>query len=314
MATLTNGEHLIRLVVLKSLMNMNYNSLVFKLGRLLNKRVYIFPFNREIETNIENMQIYYNILNECKINKHVALTLPEYCLSFKLKTIELCREEDTKEAEKLIYIEKWLYNHAKDILDESDEILTVKYQLVYSIGDQAQLDGGKLRWEVARDVLELTRICLKELKKVYPNSIEFKKNFGKKQSFPLIRLLDTEVYDDLVKKICYYFLKRIGVDPDLPQFTKEDINQLTEFILEKKIDEINQNKIDYICNTNKINSSKSTNSTLKQILLILRGILSHDILFSVLNKRWKVEYGINEKSHLMQAVPYRAKDVPSERY
>jgi len=296
LATLTNGEHLIRLVVLKSLMNMNYNSLVFKLGRLLNKRVYIFPFNREIETNIENMQIYYNILNECKINKHVALTLPEY------------------EAEKLIYIEKWLYNHAKDILDESDEILTVKYQLVYSIGHQAQLDGGKLRWEIAKDVLELTRICLKELKNDFPKSIEFNENFDKKQSFPLIRLLDTEVYDDLVKKICYYFFNRNGVDPDLPQFTKEDINQLTEFILEKKIDEINQNKIDYICNTNKINSSKSTNSTLKQILLILRGILSHDILFSVLNKRWKVEYGINKKSHLMQAVPYRAKDVPSERY
>jgi hypothetical protein len=293
---------------------MNYNSLVFKLGRLLNKRVYIFPFNREIETNIENMQIYYNILNECKINKHVALTLPEYCLSFKLKTIELCREEDTKEAEKLIYIEKWLYNHAKDILDESDEILTVKYQLVYSIGHQAQLDGGKLRWEIAKDVLKLARICLKELKNNHPNSIEFNENDDLKQSFPLIRLLDTEVCDDLAKKICDYFFNRNGVDPDLPQFTKEDINHLTEFILEKKIDEINQNKIDYICNINKRNSCESADSTLKQILLILRGILSHDILFNVLNKRWKVEYGINEKSHLMQAVPYRAKDVPSERY
>ena len=93
----------------------------------------------------------------------------------------------------------------------------------YSIGQQAQLDGGKLRWEIAKDVLELVRICLKELRNNYPKSIEFNENNDLKQSFPLIRLLDTEVYDDLVKKICNYFFNQIGVDPDLPQFTKEDI-------------------------------------------------------------------------------------------
>jgi len=139
---------------------MNYNSLVFKLGRLLNKRIYVFPFNREIDTEPENMQIYFDVLNECKENKHVVLTMPEYCLSFKLKTIEMCRLENKKEAKKLIEIEKWLIANVKDILDESDEILTVKYQLVYSVGRQAPLDGGKLRWEISQNVLELARRCL----------------------------------------------------------------------------------------------------------------------------------------------------------
>jgi cold shock CspA family protein len=132
-----------------------------------------------------------------------------------------------------------------------------------------------------------------------------------KQAFPSIRILKSESYDELVEKICHYFFNRVGVDPDLPQFTKEDIEHLTQFILSKEITNENQIKIDSLCNNNQRNSS---NSTLKQILLILRGILSHDILYNVLNKRWKVEYGVNAKSHLMQAVPYRAKDVPSERY
>lgn len=65
-------------------MKINYTSLVFKLGRLLNKRVYVFPFNREQDTQLDFLNKYHSILKECKENKHVALTLPEYCLSFKL--------------------------------------------------------------------------------------------------------------------------------------------------------------------------------------------------------------------------------------
>ncbi len=290
-------------------MNMNYNSLVFKLGRLLNKRIYVFPFNREIDTEPENMKIYFDVLNECKENKHVALTMPEYCLSFKLKTIEMCRLENKKEAKKLIEIEKWLIANVKDILDESDEILTVKYQLVYSVGRQAPLDGGKLRWEISQNVLELARRCLSELKKKYPESIELNEISGSKQSFPSIRLLNMEPYNELIKKICYYFFNSIGVEPNLPQYTSKDIDQLTEFVIEKEISETTKLEIEKLCHP----KDASPSTTLKEILLILRGILSHDILFTVLNKRWKVEYGINSKSHLMQAVPYRAKDVPSER-
>ncbi|KAL4885977.1 hypothetical protein BJY04DRAFT_214168 [Aspergillus karnatakaensis] len=47
-------------------------------------------------------------------------------------------------------------------------------------------------------------------------------------------------------------------------------------------------------------------------LLVLRGLFAHEILrFSFANKRWLVDYGIHP-SRCLQAVPFRAKGVPSE--
>ena len=185
-------------------MKINYTSLVFKLGRLLNKRVYVFPFNREQDTQLDFLNKYHSILKECKENKHVALTLPEYCLSFKLKTIELCRNENTAEAKKILEIEDWINCNAKDILDESDEILSVKYQLVYSVGLQKTLDGGKLRWEIPQYVLKLAEKHLEKLNLIYPTSIEYKKDNDMKQAFASIRLLNIDHYEELIRKICFF--------------------------------------------------------------------------------------------------------------
>ena len=47
--------------------------------------------------------------------------------------------------------------------------------------------------------------------------------------------------------------------------------------------------------------------------MVLRGLLSYDVLYLALSKRWRVEYGVNSKGYRQMAVPFRAKDVPSER-
>lgn len=40
----------------------------------------------------------------------------------------------------------YLQRYGRDVLDESDEILSPKYQLIYTIGDRQEMDGGTLRW------------------------------------------------------------------------------------------------------------------------------------------------------------------------
>ena len=58
----------------------------------------------------------------------------------------------------------------------------------------------------------------------------------------------------------------------------------------------------------------SVDSNERKILFILRGYFAYGIFYSVFVKRWKVEYGVNfKRDDLLQAVPYRAKDVPAER-
>lgn len=54
---------------------------------------------------------------------------------------------------------------------------------------------------------------------------------------------------------------------------------------------------------------RSHNSS--SILYLLRGLIAHNILlFSLKEKRWKVDYGLDLKRSLL-AVPYRAKDSPA---
>lgn len=49
------------------------------------------------------------------------------------------------------------------------------------------------------------------------------------------------------------------------------------------------------------------------ILYLLRGLIAHNILlFSLKEKWWKVDYGLDLKRSLL-AVPYRAKDSQLER-
>jgi len=56
------------------------------------------------------------------------------------------------------------------------------------------------------------------------------------------------------------------------------------------------------------------NETMKQLILVLRGILTHEVLFAVLQKRWRVDYGAHPtRQHYQMAVPFRAKDVASDR-
>ena len=209
-ATLTKQDCLVRLIVLKSLIDINYTALVFKIGNLLNKKVYILPFNREFDTRIENLGIYFNILKECCDSKHVLLTLPEYCLSFNLKVIEMCQNDKYKdETEKLKEIQNWIENVSRDILDESDEILSSKYQLVYSVGLHSELDGEKLRWLVLQDVLKLTAICLKSIHKHLQSSVEYKDSSP--DEFPRIRLFNRSPLKILKRFICNDFLNRKNI-------------------------------------------------------------------------------------------------------
>lgn len=90
------------------------------------------------------------------------------------------------------------------------------------------------------------------------------------------------------------------------ELTPVEKNLIRKYILNDEID--NESAI-YL---SKIENNKNK---LKHTILILRGLLSYDILYFILSKRWKVQYGVNENSErgLWQAVPFRAKDVAAER-
>jgi hypothetical protein len=63
-------------------------------------------------------------------------------------------------------MQKWLETYVRDVLDESDEILHIKYQLIYIIGGQQQIDGGAERWKIIQSVLHLVKNMLRMSRKI----------------------------------------------------------------------------------------------------------------------------------------------------
>ena len=304
LVTASNIKAIMRIVVLKSLFNMNYSSLCQKLGGILNKRVYIFPCQRDIDFNESRIKLYKDLYAECIQNKGIIISLPEYQLSFKLKGLEVSRSGNNKSlSEMLIDTQCWLDNNVRDILDESDELLHFKYQLVYPVGNNTSLES--LRWLVAQAVLNISKQHFEDLKAKYNDSIEYHVNKDFPQAFPKFRLIDDKPYKDLCEKICLDILKGKALEINFMELRKSEIEHVKNYVLCQQVDDLSRKTTDKILNEN---------PTQKTILLILRAYFAHGILQNVLSKRWKVEYGINfMRNDLLQAVPYRAKDVPAER-
>ncbi|CAF3359385.1 unnamed protein product [Rotaria sp. Silwood2] len=158
------SQSLVRLVVLKSLFMVNYQALHFKLGGLLNRRVFPFACRRDMNFNELQITQSFDRLQQGFQNCGVVITSPE------------------------------------DVLDESDEILHVKYQLTYTIGGQQKVDGGVERWKTIQMVLNIVKQNAHDIAECYKNDVYYKPSQCK-SAFSDFRLLSHQPYGKLCKII-----------------------------------------------------------------------------------------------------------------
>ncbi|KAJ3085954.1 hypothetical protein HK102_013653 [Quaeritorhiza haematococci] len=296
-AALADGARMVRLTVLKSLFQVNFNSLALKIGGLLNRRVYTCPCRRDLDLDFGQMLSTYK---ECMEKRGVFITVPEHRLSSKLKTLEKCRMGDMN-GEKALEIQRWLRDNARDLLDESDEILHFKYQLVYTVGAQKSLDGCASRCEVVEAVLDLVRrhgrsLCEKGVQVEYEPAAEGP------HVFPHLRLLSPDGYQVLSRLIVEDIMSG-RTSLDLLEFRQQDRESLFQFLVEPSIE---QSLVD------RMGSLFTSGTPSKSIILALRGIIAQGVLLLALGKRWRVNYGVSPTGHRLMAVPFRAKDVAAE--
>jgi len=159
--SLADGQTLVRVVVLKSLGPQMFQLLVDRVAGLANRRVAYFPFSRQINLqSAADMTSVKSLYESCKVDASVLLVQPEHILSAKLLSIEkiLVSSTDQKSRELAsgaLQLQRWLEENARDILDESDEELHVRYQLIYTMGLQAPIEGHPYRWTTAQQLLSL---------------------------------------------------------------------------------------------------------------------------------------------------------------
>ncbi len=303
-ATLADGSNLARIVTLKPLSNQMYQLLLSRLSDLTDRRIFYVPFSRNLQMSASVVQSIGALYRRCAVEGGVLVTQPEYLLSQKLMCIDtlLAPHDDHKKlsvANELNALHGWLAKVSRDVLDESDEILHVRYQLVYTEGEQMPVKDHPNRWSTTQQVFSRLRALAAELHASFPKMFELDQT---QKGFPMMRILDREVSQRISLLItedalggALSTLSLAIVSPSIREATRR-------FITQKDIS----------VDDHQLIRSHCAGTTLWNGILLLRGLLvdGEGILGYVLKeRRWRVDYGL-DPSRTLLAVPYRAKVSP----
>ncbi|KAF8551326.1 hypothetical protein OG21DRAFT_1541446 [Imleria badia] len=312
---LADGAQLVRVIVPKALTAQMFHVLADRLGGLANRRIYFIPFSRSLEVDYHKAAALREVMSECMKGHGILVLQPEHILSLKLVSVEkqLPRaeelelekerklEEERKLADLLLKLQTWLHSHSRDILDESDEILHVRYQLVYTIGLQQPMEGFPDRWTTTEQVLGLVSKHASPLRDLFPLGVEYEQ--GPLGSFPHLRILHADAGQRLISWIVQDVMEGRHPNFNFGQLRSGLGDAIRNFI---SCEDVPLSKVQLV-------KDYFQRTPLWGGLLLLRGLLATGIvLFAFRERRWRVDYGLAPTRTLL-AVPYRAKDVPAQR-
>jgi hypothetical protein len=194
-ATLADGSKLARIVTLKPLSNQMYQLLLSRLSDLADRRIFYVPFSRNLKMSASVVQSISALYRRCVDDGGVLVVQPEHLLSQKLMCIDtLVTSQTDREklpiSRELKALQIWLAKVSRDVLDESDEILHVRYQLVYTSGVQMPVEDHPNRWSTTQQVFGRLRAHAARLHASFPKMFELDQA---QKGFPTMRILEREV-------------------------------------------------------------------------------------------------------------------------
>ncbi len=300
-STLANGSNLMRVVTPKPLSNQMFELLVHRLSGLANRPIFYVPFSRSLRLDTSLVQNISELYRRCVDEGGVLVVQPEHILSQKLMRINTLlaphgNHEKLSIANDLGVLENWVAKVSRDVLDESDEILHVRYQLVYTAGEQMPVDDHPNRWVTTQEVLGRLKVHAMRLRSRYPKMLEFNRT---QRGFPTVRILDRAVSQEISSLIIDDALGGALSTLPLAVLSPPIREAIRGFVVRKHVTDEDRELI----------LSRCAGSSLWCGILLLRGLLmdGEGILGYVLEqRRWRVDYGL-DPSRTLLAVPYRAK-------
>ena len=297
---IADGTRLSRIIALKSLAKQMSDTIRRRLGGLVDRRIYFLPYSRRMNVDRDVTSQIQSLHESCLQNCGVLLAQPEHILSYRLAGIERLTYGDFSAAVPLIKSQIWLDLNSRDILDESDELLDVKFQLIYTLGPQRMMDGQPDRWLIIQGIFDLISKHARRLHSLNPRDIEITQH--SRASFPHLRILSGAVAHDIVSCVAQDIIDSQLADLNFERCSAELKSKILRFFSIRQIsnDDAQDIKSIYI-----------NRGSFMGKLLLVRGLIAHKILLFVLrSKRWSVNYGLHP-SRCLSAVPYRAKGVPA---
>lgn len=303
-SVLSDGQKLVRIIVAKPQAKQMHRMLVGKLSGLLGRPVYEVPFSRNIHLDDRRAAIIHRLLVDCKNEGGVWLAQPEHLLSLQLKELESTLSNSLSVAGCLRETRQFLDSCSRDVVDESDENFSVKFELVYTLGEQRSIEESTDRWIITQEVLTLMYQVSAEVKVEIPRSLEINHQHAR---LPRVRILrcDAErlILQRIADHICETGLTGLPISRQPPKVRQAVHRYITQWELTAKESE-------------NVERSRFWDKTIAHKILILRGLLAGGILsFALSRKRWRVDYGLDEtrEKSTKLAVPYKAKDSPTPR-
>jgi len=317
-SALADGSRVVRVVVAKPQSKQMMHTLITKLGGLINRRVLYLPFSRSIRLSPDQVGSVRAMIQACQQEGGVLLVQPEHLLSFKLMGIEKIWHEAQQNptmGDDILQLYQEFEAVSRDIVDESDENFSVKFELIYTMGSQQPVEMSPERWILIEAVMELLRDVVKRLARSESGGgdlegLLFEERQDKSGGFPTIRVLEDaagqRLGETLAHQICALGLPGFPVH----NVTASMRRAILAYMLKENLSQ------DEISSVEKADNGFFGESKTKQGLLLLRGLLAKGILlFALGQKRYRVNYGLapDRCPPTMLAVPFRAKDMPSPR-
>ena len=316
---------IVRLHMLSPLLREGFDHLHSVLcGGILGRKLMRMPFHRDIQLTEPQVRVMHAHARFCQQEGGVVIVNPESRCSLYLKGFELIDEAARKSLMALEDDLPW-----RDIIDESDAVLRVKYQLIYAVGNEEPLPALSERTAVGRLLLRTIIQCcdpkscgarlevdskaMKDLTEALMETNFAVKtlNFGSGQT-----PLSTYTPPHPVSEIDIEVVARAVID-NLAHESNYDFALLHKYCQEsasnrdKVLTFITDNKV---AGSDGIKEEEFENPNTYNHLLALRGFLAYGVLQHCLGKRHRVDYGIARKEGRTRlSVPFVACDVPSER-
>lgn len=241
--------------------------LVSKLGGLLDRRIYHMPFSRNLRLTLADAESIRKLYEECVRHSGVLLIQPEHILSFKLMAIESVITNQSMLARSMLATQEYFDRVTRDIIDEVDENLSVKFELIYTMGSQEHIDFAPDRWLIIQQVLALLPRIAFQVKKHLPEAIDIQDYNGER--FPRIRLLrqdgTDEFLDSLAQDIVDSGLSGLPTRSQSDEMRASIFRYITQTVM--NVEDIKA-----------VEKSKFWSDSTKDALLLVRGLIACGVL------------------------------------